>query len=263
MSGRDVLTCSGVDVRFGGVAALTGVDFTAAEDRVTSIIGPNGAGKTTLLNVVSGMVAPRAGRIGLSGEDLTALPAHERGRAGVVRTFQNLEIFSNMSVLENVLTGCHRHVRYSFLDGLFRTPRYKREESRLMDLALEKLEFVGLADKAELPAQELPFGNQRLLELARAIAAEPVLLLLDEPAAGLNMKETRELEGIIRKVRDELKITIVLVEHDMDLVMSISDHVMVLNYGRVIAAGTPREVQKDPEVVAAYLGVEEDEEVQA
>lgn len=263
MSAREVLACRGVNMRFGGVDALSGVDFTAFEDDVTSIIGPNGAGKTTLLNVISGMVSPQAGTVRLSNLDLTGLPPHERGRAGVVRTFQNLEIFGNMNVLENVLTGCHRHVEYSFVDGLFRTPRYKREEKRLRELALEKLEFVGLAEKAELPASELPFGNQRLLELARAIAAEPDLLLLDEPAAGLNMKETRELESIIRRVRDELKISIVLVEHDMDLVMSISDNVTVLNYGRVIAVGEPREIQKDPEVITAYLGVEEDEGVSA
>jgi len=256
------LTVIGVDMRFGGVAALSDVDFQAARSRVTSIIGPNGAGKTTLLNVISGMVTPQAGNIALNDKDITDLPPHERSNAGVVRTFQNLEIFSNMSVLENVLTGCHRHVRYSFIDCLLKTSAYKREESRVRELAMDKLAFTGLADKAHLPAAELPFGNQRLLELSRALAAEPSLLLLDEPAAGLNMKETRELSAMIARVRDELEVSIVLVEHDMDLVMNISDQVTVLNYGQVIATGPPREVQKNPEVIAAYLG-EDDEEIPA
>jgi len=256
---QTLLSCRGVSVRFGGVTALDHVDFLAPKGDITSIIGPNGAGKTTLLNAVTGLVGTSGGAIEFAGKDIAALPPFRRGLAGVVRTFQNLEIFSNMSVLENVMTGCHRHVRYSMLDCLFKTPRYRKEEKRCRDVAEEKLDFMGLAEKKRLPATDLPFGSQRLLELARALAAEPELLLLDEPAAGLNMKETRNLSQIIRRITNELKITIVLVEHDMDLVMHISDRVMVLNYGRTIAEGTPKEVQKNPDVVTAYLGEDEDE----
>jgi branched-chain amino acid transport system ATP-binding protein len=254
-----LLECRDVGVRFGGVKALDGVDFAAERGAVTAIIGPNGAGKTTLLNAVTGLVPLSSGAIAFQGRDLTALPPHRRGKAGVVRTFQNLEIFTNMTVLENVLTGCHRRLRYSVFDSLLKTPRYFRAEREYTDLAREKLEFVGLADKMHHPAGELPFGNQRLLELARAVAAEPELLLLDEPAAGLNMRETRNLGALIRRVRDELGITICLVEHDMDLVMEISDTISVLSFGRELARGTPLEVQKNPDVIAAYLGGEDED----
>jgi len=247
-------------MRFGGVTALDAVDFNAAQGAITSIIGPNGAGKTTLLSAVTGMIEPTSGRIDLGGTDLTPLPAFKRSHAGVVRTFQNLEVFSNMTVLENVMTGHHRHVRYSALDALVRTPRYRREERRCTDLAQEKLAFVGLSELADAPAGDLAFGQQRAMELARAVAAGPSLLLLDEPAAGLNMKETKALGVLIRRIRDELGITIVLVEHDMDLVMGISDEIMVLNYGKNIAVGTPLEIQKDPDVVRAYLG-DDDEDI--
>jgi len=253
-----LLTCDAVTVRFGGVLALDGVNFKAAKGNVTSIIGPNGAGKTTLLNAITGMVPVTEGAIGFSGGDMTDLPPHRRGQAGVVRTFQNLEVFSNMTVLENVMTGCHRHVNYSVLDCLFKTPRYRREERACEALAMGRLEFVDLADLAQAPSGDLAFGQQRALELARALASDPELLLLDEPAAGLNMKETKALGALIGRIRAELGVTVVLVEHDMDLVMNISDEIMVLNYGKDLAVGTPLEIQKNPEVVRAYLG-EDDE----
>lgn len=249
-----LLSLAGVTVRFGGVTALGDVDFSIAENTVTALIGPNGAGKTTLLNAVTGMVVPADGQITLDGENLTKAAPFRRARAGVVRTFQNLEIFTNMTVLENVMTGRHKLVKYSVLAGLLKTPGWFAAEKNCADACMQLLDFVGLADAAHLPAGELPYGSQRLLELARAAASEPKVLLLDEPAAGLNNKETRALSNIILRVRDELGVTIGLVEHDMDLVMNISDAVTVLNFGQVIATGTPSEIQKNPEVVTAYLG---------
>lgn len=243
-----------ISVRFGGVNALSEVDFRIEKGTVTALIGPNGAGKTTLLGAITGMVAVQGGRVALGGEDVTALAPHVRALRGVVRTFQNLEVFANMTVLENVMTGRHALVGYGILDGILRTPRFRAGERACREAALDKLEFVGLADKKDVPAGELPYGSQRLLEMARAVAAEPRLLLLDEPAAGLNTQETAALAGLIARVRDELGITVGLVEHDMDLVMGISDAVTVLNFGTVLASGTPAEIQANPDVVAAYLG---------
>ena len=249
-----ILDCREVMVRFGGVVALNKVNFSVPAKSITSIIGPNGAGKTTLINAITGFVSCSGGSIYFNGQDISAMPSHERARAGVVRTFQNLEIFSNMTVLENVMSGRHRLVDYSFFDCLLKTPRYWAEEKKCRQKAEELLDFVGLPDKWDVLAAELPFGSQRLLELARALASEPHLLLLDEPAAGLNIRETRSLAQLIQKIRDQLGITVALVEHDMDLVMSISDQVTVLSFGQVLATGTPLEVQKNPEVIAAYLG---------
>ncbi|KUG29285.1 branched-chain amino acid transport atp-binding protein livg [hydrocarbon metagenome] len=249
-----LLAVSEVSVRFGGVSALADVDFCIEKGTVTALIGPNGAGKTTLLGAVTGMVGISQGRVVLGGRDITGLPPHVRARLGVVRTFQNLEVFANMTVLENVMTGRHALVSYGVLDGILRTPRFRAGERACREAALSRLEFVGLAGKKDVLAGELPYGSQRLLELARAVAAEPALLLLDEPAAGLNTQETQALAGLITRVRDELGITVGLVEHDMDLVMGISDAVTVLNFGAVLASGTPAQVQADPDVVAAYLG---------
>ncbi len=255
-----LLQCRSVTVRFGGVTALDGVDFDVAPGSITAIIGPNGAGKTTLLNAVTGLAPVSAGAIAFAGKDLTRMPPHARGLAGVVRTFQNLQIFTNMTVLENVLTGAHRSIRYNVVDAMLRTPRFHRAEHRAKDRAVELLDFVGLSARAEDSAGELPFGGQRMLEIARALAAEPELLLLDEPAAGLNMAETRGLGGLMRRIREELHVTVALVEHDMDLVMGVSDVLTVLHFGRVLARGGPRQVQEDPAVVEAYLGGPEEEQ---
>jgi branched-chain amino acid transport system ATP-binding protein len=249
-----LLRLSEVSVRFGGVSALADVDFCLEKGAVTALIGPNGAGKTTLLGVITGMVAAQHGRVELDGTDITAMAPHVRARQGVVRTFQNLEVFANMTVLENVMTGRHALVRYGVVDGILRTPRFRAGERACREAALEKLEFVGLADKKDALAGELPYGSQRLLEMARAVAAEPRLLLLDEPAAGLNTQETKSLAALIARVRDELGVTVGLVEHDMDLVMGISDAVTVLNFGTVLASGDPAQIQANPDVVAAYLG---------
>jgi branched-chain amino acid transport system ATP-binding protein len=252
-----LLAVSGVTVRFGGVHALTEADFTIPRGSVTALIGPNGAGKTTMLGAITGMVTPHEGRVVLDGQDITQVPCHHRAAAGVVRTFQNLEVFTSMSVLENVMTGRHGLTRYSTLASLLRAPSFRRTERLCRERALEKLEFLGLADDRDTPAGELAYGRQRLLEMARALAAEPKLLLLDEPAAGLNTRETAALGRVIRDIRDSLHVTVGLVEHDMDLVMGISDHVTVLNFGHPLATGSPEQIQANPDVVRAYLGEDE------
>lgn len=257
MNGQSVvLQCQDVSVRFGGVMALAEVDFQVHQGSITALIGPNGAGKTTLLNVVSGLVSCNSGNVELMGVDVTRTPAWARADAGMVRTFQNLEVFTTMSVLENVMTGAHRVTHYGMLAALFKTPHYFQGERRCRELAEEKLSFVGLDADKHLPAGELPYGRQRLLELARALAAQPRLLLLDEPAAGLNTRETQALAGLIKRIKEELGISVAIVEHDMDLIMGVSDIVSVLHFGQVIARGTPAEIQKNPEVIAAYLGEE-------
>ncbi|MGE4539434.1 MAG: ABC transporter ATP-binding protein [Desulfovibrio sp.] len=249
-----LLDVSGVTVRFGGVHALTEADFAIARGSVTSLIGPNGAGKTTMLNVVTGMTHIDGGRVFLDGGDIATLPPHKRAAAGVVRTFQNLEVFTSMSVLENVMTGRHAHTRYSIAASLLRARSFRRAEAACRERALFCLDFVGLSAERDTPAGDLPYGKQRLLEIARGLAADPKLLLLDEPAAGLNSKETARLGDLIVAIRDRLGVTIGLVEHDMDLVMRISDHVTVLNFGHPLADGSPEQVQANPEVVRAYLG---------
>ena len=245
-SGEAFLRGEGITLRFGGITALSEVAFTVQRGSLQTIIGPNGAGKTSLFNVITGLYRMDGGEIFLEGARLSHLPPHAVARAGIVRTFQNLELFSNMSVLENVLTGGHLLTRYGGIDWCFRTPRFRREEAHLRERAEAALAFVGLSAHEDAPAGSLPFGSARLLEIARA-------LLLDEPAAGLNLRETVVLGDIIRRIVDR-GITVVMVEHDMDLVMRISDRVLVLNYGEVIARGTPAEVQKDAAVIAAYLG---------
>ena len=249
-----LLDVTAATVRFGGVHALTDADFAIAPGTVTALIGPNGAGKTTLLNAITGMAPLTSGAVLLGGADITGLPPHKRAEAGVVRTFQNLEVFTSMSVLENVMAGRHALTRYSVAASLLRTPGFRRAERECREAALDCLEFVGLADLADAPAGDLPYGKQRLLEMARALAASPKLLLLDEPAAGLNSKETAELGVLIRAIRDRRGVAVGLVEHDMELVMSVSDYLTVLHFGHPLAAGTPEEIQANPEVIKAYLG---------
>ncbi len=254
-----VLHCSGITKRFGGLQALKGVDINVKKNSITAIIGPNGAGKTTLLNIISGLLFQDSGQVFLRGKNISNVPAYKRARLGIVRTFQNLEVFTNMTVLENVLTGAHQRAGYGLVGALFKSPSYRKGERILEEQALQALDFVGLTDVAHRMASELPFGLQRLTELARALASGADILLLDEPAAGLNMRETRQLAIVINKIKQQLGKTVVLVEHDMDLVMHISDQVVVLDFGEKIAEGTPFEVQKDSKVKIAYLGQEDGE----
>jgi branched-chain amino acid transport system ATP-binding protein len=252
------LAVADLSIAFGGLAALDGVSFEAADGEILALIGPNGAGKSTVFNVVTGLYRPAAGAVTFDGVDLLRLPPHEIARHGVARTFQNTEVFKPLSALDNVLVGEHRRLRAGLLAALAWLPRVAREEREARTRARALLERLGLADVADVEAGSLPLGRQKRLEMARALATGPRCLLLDEPAGGLNPTETRALMELIVRLRDELTLTIVLVEHDMDLVMSISDRVVVLHHGKKIAEGKPREIAGDPAVLDAYLGGAED-----
>ncbi len=238
---------------FGGLPALSEVSFGAGKGQVTALIGPNGAGKTTLINCLTGVIRPDQGEILFDGVNLAGLPAHRIARLGVSRTFQNLRIFPRLAVLDNVLCGLTVQAGDSMLQALLRPPGLRHRERRLRLAAMEALDTFGLADKAELPAGVLPYGDKKRLEMARAFVSQPVLTLLDEPVAGLNPEETARIAGLIRQLRLAGK-TMVLVEHDMELVMGVSDQVVVLDGGSRIAAGSPAEVRTNPLVLEAYLG---------
>jgi branched-chain amino acid transport system ATP-binding protein len=240
---------------FGGLAANSDVSFEVAEGMIMGLIGPNGAGKTTLFNVATGIYPPSCGAVLLEGRDISKLPPEGRARLGLVRTFQNIELFGKMTVLENVMVGLHTRSNSGLFACSFRMPWQMSEERRIRERAMELLQFVGIPELADLQAGTLSFGKGRLLEIARAMALEPKLLLMDEPAAGLNSSETAELAELIKKIRD-LGITVALVEHDMDLVMEICDQLVVLNLGTMLAEGTPRQIQDNPAVITAYLGEE-------
>jgi branched-chain amino acid transport system ATP-binding protein len=248
-----LLEVSGVSKRFGGVAAVQDVSFRVEAGMIKAIIGPNGAGKTTLFNLVSGFATPDAGAVRLDGEPIHGRPPHQVAALGLSRTFQHIRLFAQMTALENVMVGRHLRGRSGFLGGMLQLPWARREDAAARERALELMEFLGIGALAQSEATQLSYGQQRAVELARALASEPRIVLLDEPAAGLNMRETRELAKLVSRIRDR-GITVLLVEHDMSLVMGISDEVLVLSYGEKIAEAAPREVQGNPEVVRIYLG---------
>ncbi|MDD5170358.1 MAG: ABC transporter ATP-binding protein [Syntrophales bacterium] len=251
-----MLHLQGITKRFGGVTALEDITFSVAAGSITGVIGPNGAGKTTLFNIVTGLYTQDTGDVRLGDRNISRFPPEKLARLGMVRTFQNVELFGQMTVLENVMVGLHTKSRSGIIPCAFRFPGQIKEEKVIRSRAMERLEYTGIADLADQKASSLPFGKGRLLEIARALALEPQIILMDEPAAGLNSRETMGLAELIKRIRGS-GITIVLVEHDMELVMDICDAVVVLHLGRKLAEGTPRAIQENAEVIAAYLGTDE------
>lgn len=248
-----MLRVEGVTQIFGGLTALEDVSFSVAPRSITGIIGPNGAGKTTLFNIVTGLYTQTRGKVYLGDKDISFYESETLAKLGLVRTFQNVELFGQMSVLENVMVGLHTKSKSGIFSCAFKLPGQIKEEKKIREKAFRWLEFTGLDDLADLTAGSLSFGKGRLLEISRAMAVEPQIILMDEPAAGLNSRETAALAVLVRKIR-ELGITIVLVEHDMELVMDVCESIVVLNLGKKLAHGTPREIQENPAVIAAYLG---------
>jgi len=259
---QSVITVDDVSIRFGGLLALSEISFEVEEGSITAIIGPNGAGKTTLFNCITGFYRPTSGEIRSKRDGreyhLHRLPIHRIAQLGVGRTYQNIRLFGQMTALENLLVAQHHFVNHHLLSGIFRTPAFRRSEQQAQERAWYWLRFMGLEGVANQEAGNLAYGLQRRLEVARAMAGQPRVICLDEPAAGLNQQETHELNQVILKLREDHKVSVLLIEHHMGVVMNISDKVVVLDHGVVICSGTPDEVQRDPAVIKAYLGEEDD-----
>ena len=253
-SGRPVLEVVHLGIDFGGLTAVDDFNINIGTTEIAGLIGPNGAGKTTVFNLLTKVYQPARGRILLDGKDIDGMNTIQVNRAGIARTFQNIRLFEKLSVEDNVKIGLHNHTEYGMWSGIFRLPKYWSEERKSHEKALELLSIFDMQDLADVTAGSLPYGAQRRLEIVRALATEPKLLLLDEPAAGMNPSETAELMENIRKIRDEFQIAVLLIEHDMSLVMGICENIAVLNFGRIIAQGTPVQIQNNPQVIEAYLG---------
>lgn len=251
---KRVLEIRGLGIDFGGLTAVNDLDMDVYQDEIYGLIGPNGAGKTTVFNMLTKVYQPTRGTIKVDGQDFARLNLVQANKAGVARTFQNIRLFSNLSVLDNVKTGMHNSLSYGLFASILKLPSYRKQEKAATDEAIELLKIFELDQFASLAAGNLPYGAQRRLEIARALATKPKLLLLDEPAAGMNPQETEELMKMIRLVRDHFHISILLIEHDMKLVMGICDRITVLNFGQMLAQGVPAEIQSNPDVIKAYIG---------
>lgn len=251
---ESMLNVTNLSISFGGLRAVSGFNLDIKKGQLYGLIGPNGAGKTTVFNLLTGVYKPDEGIIKLDGQDITGRKTIDINKAGIARTFQNIRLFSQMSVLDNVKVGLHNHHHYNTIEGILRLPRYRKVEKEMDEQVMELLKVFELQDHADYLASNLPYGQQRKLEIARALATDPKLLLLDEPAAGMNPNETQELMDTIRFVRDKFDMTILLIEHDMKLVSGICEELTVLNFGKVLAQGVTSDVLNDPQVITAYLG---------